>query len=252
MKYAIITGASKGLGEAIARRLMTENVAVISVSRTENQELKTFALEQGVKYKHFPCNLSLETEVQEVFMEISHIIFQKEPKEILLFNNAGLIEPIHTVGNLEPSPVIRNIQVNLIAPMVITNLLISRAPMINATVQVVNVTSGAAIRPKEGWSAYCSAKAGLLMFTQTAAMEQETLNTPHKLIAFEPGIMDTQMQETIRSSSIESFKELERFKAFKNDNLLRTPEIVTEALVRLVLSGKAVNGKVYNIKELLQ
>lgn len=67
MKFAIITGASRGLGEAIARRLLQEQMAVISVSRTENEQLKELALEKGFNYTHFHCNLSLEKEVQEVF-----------------------------------------------------------------------------------------------------------------------------------------------------------------------------------------
>src|SRR4051812_31829122 len=131
MKYAIITGASKGLGEAIAKRLIHEQIAVVSVSRTENKEVKNLAIEKGIDYKHFSCNLSLENEIQEVFMVISHYIFQKNPEELLIFNNAGVIEPIQTVGNLDQAPVIRSIQVNLIAPILITNLFFSKAQLPN-------------------------------------------------------------------------------------------------------------------------
>ncbi|MEO2073827.1 MAG: (S)-benzoin forming benzil reductase [Bacillus sp. (in: firmicutes)] len=252
MKYAIITGASKGLGEAIAKRLIQEQIAIVSVSRSENQEIKQLAAEKGLFYQHYSCNLSLEKEVQEVFMEIAHSIFEKDPKEILLFNNAGVIEPIQTVGNLDQTPIIRNIQVNLIAPIITTNLILNKAQVINTRVQVVNVTSGAAVRPIESWSVYCSSKAGLNMFTQTAALEQAEMNTNNKIIAFSPGVMDTNMQAIIRSSSKEAFKDLERFKEFKEKSLLLSADTVANALVNLLLSGDVESGKVYNIKDLIE
>ncbi|NRD76437.1 (S)-benzoin forming benzil reductase [Bacillus sp. BRMEA1] len=252
MKYAIITGASKGLGKAITQRLITEGVHVVSVSRTENEELKKLAQEKQVYYNHFPCNLSLENEVQEVFMDIAHYIFQKNPTEILLINNAGVVEPIHKVGCMDPTPITRNIQINLIAPIYISNLFLNKAQHTNTVVQIVNITSGAAVRPIDGWSVYCSSKAGLNMFTQTTALEQAELKTPHLIIAFNPGIMDTDMQAVIRSSSTDAFKELERFKAFKENNQLVQAAVVSNALIDLVLSGDAENGKIYQINELIQ
>jgi benzil reductase ((S)-benzoin forming) len=251
MKYAIITGASKGLGEAIAIRLIHEQMAIVSVSRTENEQIRRLAGDAGLFYQHYSCNLSLEKEVQEVFMEIIHSIFQKDPQEILLFNNSGVIEPIQTVGNLDQTPIIRNIQVNLIAPILITNLFFNKAQLTNTSVQVINITSGAATRSIEGWSVYCSAKAGLNMFTQTAALEQAELKTNNKIIAFSPGVMDTQMQVTIRSSTKKAFKELEKFIEFKENNLLLKADVVANALVDLILGGNAESGKVYNINDVL-
>ena len=252
MKYAIITGASKGLGESIAKHLLQEQIAVVSVSRTENKELKNLAISKGMNYKHISCNLSLETEIQEVFMEIAHCLFEKNPTEILLFNNAGVIEPIQKVGNLDQTPIIRNIKVNLIAPILITNLFLSKAQLTNTKVTVINVTSGAAVRSIEGWSVYCSSKAGLNMFTQTTAIEQAELKTQNTIIGFSPGIMDTGMQETIRSSSEAAFKELEKFKEFKEKNLLLETDAVANGLVDLVLRGTPESGRVYHIKELLE
>lgn len=251
MRYAIITGASRGLGEAIARRMIQEGIHVIAVSRTENEELKKLSAEKGAYYKHFSCNLSLEKEVQEVFGEISHWIFERHPHDIFLFNNAGVIEPIHTVGNLDQTPTISNIQVNLIAPILITNIFLQKAVLAGTTVQAINLTSNAAVRSIQGWSVYSSAKAGLNMFTQTAALEQIERNTNNKIFAFSPGKMDTKMQDAIRSSSKEAFKELETYLKLKKTNTLLQPDVVANALVDLVLSGKAESGKIYQLHDLL-
>ncbi|MGZ4095613.1 MAG: (S)-benzoin forming benzil reductase [Bacteroidia bacterium] len=252
MRYAIITGASRGLGEAIAKRMLQEQIAVVSVSRTENNGIRKLALEKGLFYRHYPCNLSLEKEVQEVFMEIAHCIYQKNPHEIYLFNNAGVIEPIETVGNLDQTPIIRNIQVNLIAPILITNIFLKKAGQSGTTVQAINITSGAAVRSIEGWSVYCSAKAGLNMFTQTAALEQAEMKTNNKIIAYSPGIMDTKMQETIRSSSKEAFKELEKFIEYKEKNKLLEADAVANPLIDLVLNGNAESGKIYHVSDFIK
>jgi benzil reductase ((S)-benzoin forming) len=252
MRYAIITGASRGLGEAIAKRMLQEQIAVVSVSRTENNEIRKLALEKGLFYRHYPCNLSLEKEVQEVFMEIAHFIYQKNPHEIYLFNNAGVIEPIETVGNLDQTPIIRNVQVNLIAPILITNIFLKKAGQSGTTVQAINITSGAAVRSIEGWSVYCSAKAGLNMFTQTAALEQAEMKTNNKIIAYSPGIMDTKMQETIRSSSKEAFKELEKFIDYKEKNKLLEADAVANPLIDLVLNGNAESGKIYHVSDFIK
>jgi len=142
--------------------------------------------------------------------------------------------------------------VNLIAPILITNIFLNDTKSSNSTVKVINVTSGAAVRSIEGWSIYCSAKAGLNMFTQTAALEQRELKTGHKIIAFSPGIMDTKMQETIRSSSNEAFKELDKFIGFKESSMLLKPERVADALVDLILSGEVESGRVYSVSDLLK
>jgi len=252
MKYAIITGASRGLGEAIAKRLINDNFSIVTVSRTKNEELEQLALEKGILYHQVTCNLSRENEIQEVFMEVAHQVFKMEPNEILLINNAGVIDPIHTVGNLDLTPTIRNIQINLIAPILITNLFLKKAPLTKALLQIVNVTSGAADYPIGGWSIYCSAKAGLNMFTKAVAEEQAEVKAPHKIIAFNPGVMDTGMQETIRFTSQEAFKDLERFKEFKDKNILKTTKEVAGALVDLLESGTVESGKVYHISELLK
>ncbi|MFL6561290.1 MAG: SDR family NAD(P)-dependent oxidoreductase [Bacillus sp. (in: firmicutes)] len=128
----------------------------------------------------------------------------------------------------------------------------SKAQLTNTTVTVINITPGAAEHPIEGWSVYCSSKAGLNMFTQTAALEQSERNSNNTIIAFSPGVMDTNMQEQIRSTSKEAFKDLDRFKGYEEKNILLPVENVANALVDLLLSKDVDSGKVYNVKDLLK
>lgn len=249
MKYAIITGASKGLGASLAQRLLKENVGIVTVSRTVNNELEKWAKEKKLFFKHFSCDLADMNEVETVFMNICELVLAEEAEELYLFNNAGVIEPIDTVGNLAKEKVMLNIQVNLVAPTVITNLLLNKVKGNKLT--VINVTSGAGERPIQGWSTYCSTKAALNMFTKTTALEQKTANSGHVIIGYSPGIMDTEMQGTIRSSTAQSFHDVETFKEYKEKGMLRSTDVVADALIDLLLAHKAENGMIYNVNELL-
>ncbi|KAB2334783.1 (S)-benzoin forming benzil reductase [Cytobacillus depressus] len=248
MRFAIITGASKGLGASIAERMITEKVGVIAVSRTENAELKEKASVNQVFYQHFSCNLAVPEEVEKCFHEILSLLDSKKPEITYVINNAGAIDPITTVGTLDHQALVQNVNVNLTAPMVITNTLLK---LRGSKLKIVNVSSGAAERPIQGWSAYCSTKAGLNMFTETAAAELQTAGSDHEIIAFSPGIMDTDMQSTIRSSSKEAFFDLEKFKEYKEQGLLRPAETVANALVNLLFGDQVESGKIYRVNDLI-
>lgn len=249
MKYAVITGASKGLGAGIVQRFIDEKIGVISVSRTENLELKKIASQNNVPYTFFPCDLSNEAEVSKVFEKVMSELAEISLEIVYVVNNAGVIEPIDVVGNLDSNAVTRSIQVNLTAPIFISNLFLKG--LNDTKVGLVNVTSGAAERPIHGWSVYCSTKAALNMFTKTTALELDHSNSSSFAIAYSPGIMDTEMQGTIRSSSKESFADLEKFKEYKEAGMLRSARTVADALVDLLLQGKIENGRVYNANELI-
>lgn len=248
MKLAIITGASKGLGASIAERMIAEKIGVVTVSRTENEGLKEKAAANQIFYRHFTCHLAVTEEIEATLHAILSILDSKKPEMVYVINNAGVIEPIATAGTLDHQALIQNVTVNLVAPMMITNILLNKA---NTRLRIANVSSGAAERPIQGWSAYCSTKAGLNMFTATVAAEQATARSPHEMIAFSPGIMDTDMQGTIRSSSKKAFHDLEKFKEYKEAGMLHPAETVGNALVSLLLKEEIENGKVYHVNDLL-
>jgi len=251
MKYAIITGSSRGLGEAIAKRMLEEKVKVIGVARSENEELKMLAKQLGGEYHFYPCNLASTTEIRSVFHEISDLTINEQTEQVYLINNAGMIEPIETAGQLDDQAISTNVQVNLTAPIQISNLFLHKAKDSRTPLSIVNVTSGAAERPVHGWSLYCSTKAGINMFTKTTGLELENQQSQIKVIGYSPGIMDTEMQSTIRSSSEEAFAELDTFKDYKEKGMLRTPTVVANALVLLILEGKVDNGKIYYVNDLI-
>lgn len=146
MKYAIITGASRGLGASAAQHMLAEGIHVISVSRKENSSLKQAAEKAGAGYTHHSCDLSSDVQFQSVLTAIASDIF-KNAETVYVINNAGVIEPIEVAGELDASLVQTNVQVNLTAPILISNLFLQKAKETGTRVIITNVTSGAAERP---------------------------------------------------------------------------------------------------------
>jgi benzil reductase ((S)-benzoin forming) len=249
MKYAVVTGASKGLGSSIAERVLREQFGLVTVSRNENLALKQLAAENGLFYKHVACNLTSRSETEQAFSTIAELVFSDSENEVLLVNNAGVVEPIDQVGHLDHEEIEKSLQVNVAAPMYTTNLFIQKAN--GAKLTVVNVTSGAAERPVHGWSVYCSTKAALNMFTKTVAVEQGDSSNA-TIIGYSPGIMDTDMQGVIRSSTEHAFQEVHKFIAYKENGMLRSTSVVADALIDLLLTNQVENGKIYSVNNLLQ
>ena len=250
MNYAIVTGASRGLGASAAQQLISKGIPVISVSRNENSDLKQAAERTGIRYTHYSCDLSSPEQVQSVFAQICEDVFHNA-ETVYVINNAGVIEPIEVAGELDAALVQTNVQVNLTAPVLISNLFLQKAKETGSKAIIANVTSGAGERPIQGWSIYCSTKAAVNMFTMTAGLELENSGSSSKVIAFSPGIMDTDMQVTIRSSSEEAFADVDTFRNYKETGSLRSPDTVAGALVKLVLADHLDNGKIYNVNDLL-
>ncbi|WP_456272705.1 (S)-benzoin forming benzil reductase [Bacillus sp. AK031] len=251
MNYAIITGASKGLGAAAAKQLLSKGLNVISASRSENTELKKLAEENHAEYSHFTCDLANSTEVESVFADIADQVFGEDSDSVYLINNAGMVDPIETAGSLDGVKTAENVNVNLLAPMLISNIFLEKVKDSKARLVVANVSSGAGSRAISGWSVYCSTKAGINMFTQTAALELENEKSRHRVFAFSPGIMDTDMQSTIRSSAKSAFNDVETFKKYKEEGMLRDADTVAGALVKVLTSDNIENGKIYQINALV-
>jgi len=254
MDYAVVTGTSRGLGEACAKQLLESGIHVLGLSRTGSPLLERFAKENKVEYKHFECNLAdlaaLENTVEEI---VSYLFTEEKLSNLYLINNAATLSPINQAVELRNAPEIaRHMQVNLTSPMTLMNTLLYEAQKQDIPFVGINITSGASRRPIYGFSAYCSAKAGLDMYTRTVAAELETVGSDNKVVGFSPGVMDTEMQEQIRSSSVEAFHEVEKFKDYKRQDLLKRTEEVSGILVDILTDpGNVDNGKIYDVNDYL-
>ncbi|SER84283.1 benzil reductase ((S)-benzoin forming) [Gracilibacillus ureilyticus] len=248
MKYAVVTGTSKGLGASIAKLLMEESFHVIGLARNINEELA--AMKLPGEYTHIQVNLSDLDATQDTFTSIVQDLKEKEMESLLLVQNAALVTPIEQAGRQDTQKLIDHVHVNLLSPMIVTNLWLDLLRDMDLPLVIANVTSGAAQRSVYGWNAYCSTKAGLDRYTDTVALEQGELGTGNKVFLFDPSIMDTEMQGEIRSADVTQFTDVEKFKAYKTNNSLRETDVVAKVLVdRLLDPDNIQNGEYYSVKD---
>ena len=125
----------------------------------------------------------------------------------VLVNNAGVIEPIAGIAEADPAAWAQNIQINLVGAFHGVRAVLP-GMIARGGGTIINISSGAAHRPLEGWSAYCTGKAGLAMMTRAIALE--TAEQKIRVFGFAPGTVDTEMQVQIRASGVNIISKIPR------------------------------------------
>lgn len=125
----------------------------------------------------------------------------------ILINNAAVIGPIGRILDISAEDWATSIDINLSAAFHATQRALGHM-VAKGGGTIVNISSGAAHRPQEGWSAYCAGKAGLAMLTRSVHMEYGDQGI--RVFGFAPGVVDTDMQATIRASGINPVSKLPR------------------------------------------
>ncbi|TMU83761.1 (S)-benzoin forming benzil reductase [Bacillus sp. BHET2] len=251
MDYAIVTGATRGLGESIAKLYLEKGIGVMNISRSDNERLIKLAEEKDLPYEFFPCDLSQSGQTEEVFREVGEKTFAHKPDILYVVQNAGVVTPINPSGQVENHALETSVNVNLLSPMIATNEMLKAAQGSETKMIMINISSGAGSRPVYGWSTYCATKAGVNMLTETVSLELSKKHSRHQVIAFSPGVMDTDMQGEIRSSSKEAFADVESFQRYKEEGMLRSTDTVADALLKLITESDIESGKLYHVNDLL-
>jgi len=239
-KVVIITGGSKGLGLGLAKEYHKNGYRVISISRSKLDKLYTV--------EQYQCDLSKCNTIEAVMTEIFSHLDKNSTKVITLINNAGDLGTINTLGKLNSNNISYTVNVNLIAPLTISNSFIKLTKDWNCKKQLFNISSGAAVNPYESWSLYCSSKAGLDMMTKVVSKEQKELAHGVSVVSIYPGIVDTDMQAAARNAPKETFKSVQRFIDFYEHGDLFTPKQVAQKIYKLDHSGELKNGRILDVR----
>jgi 3-oxoacyl-[acyl-carrier protein] reductase len=204
-KVAIVTGASRGIGAAAALALGEAGASVMLAARDAAQiEANTQRITAaGGKAASIACDVADYAACQRLVQQTT----QRFGAPDILVNNAGVIEPIGAIATTDPTEWARSIEINLIgAYYAIRAVLPGMLERLHG--DIINVSSGAALRPQEGWSAYCSCKAGLAMVTRSIDLEHRIAGI--RVFGFQPGTTDTDMQVAIRASGINPISQIPR------------------------------------------
>ncbi len=187
----IVTGASRGLGRATALILaqMGANLALNARSAQALAQVRAEIEELGARVQVLPGDISAPDVVERL---VATAILHFGGIDVVI-NNAAILEPLAQIDDSDPMLWRRNLDINVWAPYLLVQ---AALPYLRRSLhgRVINVSSGAAVRPTIGWSAYCVSKAAINMFTSVLAMEEPEITS----IAFRPGAVDTSMQSILR------------------------------------------------------
>lgn len=203
-KVAIITGASKGIGAATARRMGELGVKVVLCARSQDA-IKTIADEinaSGGSANAIACDVADYNQVNSAIAQT----IMKFGKIDIVVNNAGLIDPIGRITDIIPADWGKIIDVNVKG---IYNMLHAALPGMEARGEgtIINISSGAATSALEGWSHYCASKAAALMLTKATHLEYADKGI--RVVGLSPGTVATDMQVNIKASGINPVSELD-------------------------------------------
>ncbi len=225
----IVTGASRGLGAAIACWLAKAGAGVTLMARSEEKlgqiaervtQLGGIPLIQNTDVSEPDACLAAVTKTIEHFGRLDALV-----------NNAGIVQPIASIATSDPDAWRHNIDVNFMAPFYLTQAAVSE--LRNTRGRIVNVSSGAANLTLENISAYCAAKAALNHFTAVLAAEEPFITA----LAVRPGVVDTGMQTFIRNEGPKAMSsdQIGYYIALKEQGQLEPPEIPARSIAWLAL-----------------
>jgi len=183
-RTALITGAGGGLGHATVERLVAKGWKVFAA------DIRTDLLRSSM---HDPDVVPIVMDVtdRESIRSAYETISSHTDRLDGVVNFAGVMG-LGSLTDIPEERLARILDINVMGTFRVNKTFL---PLLEvAKGRIVNISSGAAVKAIEGWSAYCVAKAGLTHLTRLLAAEEPDITT----VALRPGVVDTAMQATIR------------------------------------------------------
>lgn len=221
---AIVTGASRGLGAALATQLAESGHVVLGLSRRAGP--LPAAVEQ------WPVDLA---DAAPVAQRLAQWLRERRgAASATLINNAGVVSRPAPLEAIDTADLCNAIRVGLEAPLLLTAAFLEATADWTVPRRVMLVSSGLGRRGMAGSASYCAAKAGLDNLARALALEQAERPHGARVASVAPGVIDTDMQQQLRGADPALFPERERFAALHRNGQLDSPAAAAAKLLRLL------------------
>ena len=226
---AVVTGHTRGLGAAIADELLTRDVHVLGIARQTNVMLAERFLGALTQVQLDLADSAALT----VWLQSDALARSLRGSQLaLLVNNAGVLQPAGPLQVQDVDGVIRAVTVNVTAPLALSAAFVAATHDAGER-RILHISSGAGRNAYAGWSVYCATKAALDHHARAVALDR----TPAlRISSVAPGVIDTDMQAELRSTSEDRFPDRQRFVDMHREGRLLDADQVGRALVAFILS----------------
>ncbi|MDO8888882.1 MAG: SDR family NAD(P)-dependent oxidoreductase [Hydrogenophaga sp.] len=232
----ILTGASRGMGLAMARQLLGPGRHLLCISRKVNDELTAEAKAADAPLTQWSQDLADTTGAANRLQAFLESRPASTWTSATLINNAGVIPRIGPLDHCPPDDLANALRVGLEAPMQLT------AAFLRATTawvdagwrgprKVLNISSGLGRSAMAAQAPYCAAKAGMDHFARCSALDEAQRDHGARLVSLAPGVIDTDMQVQLRAGDPAAFPDRSRFVELQRQGQLTSP---TEAAARVL------------------
>ncbi len=223
MELVILTGASRGLGRAMAEQLLSPDRLLLTLSRRPDATLRTLAAERGAKLEQWAIDLAHGVGASARLEAWLRHLDGARFAGAALINNAGLLGRVGPIDASDAETIAAALRVGLEAPALLTAAFLRATEGWSATRKVLHISSGAGRRAIAGWSVYCAAKAGLDHLSRVMAVDEARRPNGARVVSLAPGVIDTDMQAELRAADSQGFPDQPLFREMKAGGQLASP-----------------------------
>ncbi len=231
-----ISGASSGIGKALAAAVPWSEARLIDISRRGAPDAE-----------HLEADLSDPSSWPVVAESFRRELEGFSGERVVFVHAAGTIQPIGFAGEVDFDQYSANVVLNSAAPQVLGHAFLAAVRNVEAQRQLLMLTSGAAQSVYPGWSSYGAGKAAVDQWVRNVGAEQEERGGV-QVVAVTPGTVDTGMQEQIRQTAERDFPKRQKFVELHERGQLADVETVAKDIWSLLDAGLE-NGAVVDLRE---
>jgi benzil reductase ((S)-benzoin forming) len=219
----ILTGASRGMGLALAEQLLTPQTTLLCISRNANASLATLAAQRGATLVQWTHDLADSVGAAQRVRQWLQNLAVENFASATLINNAGVIPTVAPLGQSDPAELAQALRVGLEAPMLLCSAFLNATAQWAVPRKILNISSGLGRRALGSQSAYCAAKAGMDHFTRCMALDEARQPFGTRVCSLAPGVIDTDMQVQLRSADAAQFPDQASFAGLHRQGQLSSP-----------------------------
>ena len=231
----VLTGASRGLGLAMARQLLQPGNTVLCISRSANETLAVQAKQADANLLQWAQDLALGASTSARLEQWLSEQVASGFASATLINNAGVIPRIGPLSEADADDLSHALRVGLEAPMQLTSAFLRATGNWASQRKVLNISSGLGRRAMASQAGYCAVKAGMDHFTRCVALEELLKANGAKLCSLAPGVIDTGMQEQLRAAHGNLFPDQSTFINLHTSGSLSSPEEAASRILGILM-----------------